>query len=148
MLITKIRRCVFETNSSSSHTITIVEGDIETYPKNQLLIDKEDNICRIYPGEFGWEIEDYYGAEMKASYALTYVKQIGDGGKEELLREVIEEKIGVKVKFIPSSYEYHPWGYIDHQSNEVCSDAFQSKETLHDFIFNSNSCLHIDNDNH
>lgn len=57
------RRFVFETNSSSSHSISIVSGD---YIPDKIYVD-ETGTCNIFPGEFGWEIEDFYDAASKAS---------------------------------------------------------------------------------
>lgn len=143
-----IRNGVFETNSSSTHSISIRGGD---YKPSEWTPDSDGNID-VYPGEFGWEYEDYYDPMSKASYCLTYAANDGEGGNSELLtmlREVIAETTGAKsVTFCKSSCSYNPWGYIDHQSDGVCTPAFESKESLRDFIFNPASELHTDNDNH
>ena len=43
---------------------------------------------------------------------------------------------------------YEVEGYIDHQSSDVADDAFETEDQLKHFIFNQDSCLTIDNDNH
>lgn len=142
-----IRRGVFETNSSSSHSVSIKHGD---YVPEKLYV--EDGICKIYPGEFGWEEFDYNDAATKAAYCLTYVKMFEEEETEPLsmmLREVIAEVTGADVEFVAE--DGSSWGYIDHQSSDVwraaCGDAFRNKKALKAFIFNSRSVLTTNNDN-
>ncbi len=140
------RRNVFETNSSSTHSITIAGG--KEYKVDSLPL-RDDGICWVYPGEFGWETESYNDAVTKASYALTWAKSYGEAEAVDMLRDVIAKETGTKVKFVRSSDdEYHAWGYIDHQSDDAAKDAFKSSEALRDFIFNPASELRTDNDNH
>lgn len=138
------RNGVFETNSSSTHSITISnKGN-----KGNLYVD-EDGVCRIYPGEFGWEIESYNDSTTKASYCLTYLMQFDDNNLEiNMLKDVVKEISGAKsVEFIPND-GYYAWGNIDHQSSDVASEAFESRENLKNFIQNSRSVLRTDNDNY
>lgn len=143
---TRIRHGVFETNSSSTHSISLANTE-KKFCSDSLPIDKDGGIS-IYPGEFGWEQERYYDAYTKASYALTYA--FATGSKEiVMLQEVIQEHTGVKdVKLHLSEINYFPFGNIDHQSIDVCQKCFESKEVLKAFIFNPQSVLTTDNDNH
>lgn len=144
-----IRVGVFETNSSSTHSICINEPCGMDYVS--LPVD-EDGCCEVFPGEFGWEERTYRDATTKASYCLTHAKAIRrDETLVELLRGVIQEQTGAKeVRFTPidPDDEYYAWGYIDHQSNDVCDEAFYSTDNLRNFIFNPLSVLVTDNDNH
>lgn len=148
------RTAVFETNSSSTHSISIEGGDYEpdVFPIH-------DGVCEVHPGEFGWERHTFHTPEMKASYCLTYVKASvrlypgtdeGDAAKAQMLKDVLKAETGREVEFIPipktDSHSYE-WGYIDHQSSDVCGRAFESKESLRDFIFNPKSALVTANDN-
>lgn len=145
------RESVFETNSSSTHSICISnKKDI----LDMLPVD-DKGVCSIHPGEFGWEIADYSDAPTKASYCLAFAKTEDpeDGssiGCEDMLREVVMEATGAKeVVFVKHAGDgYTQFGYIDHQSHRVAANIFESKKTLRDFIFNPNSTLHTDNDNH
>ncbi len=141
----KTRVAVFETNSSSTHSISIASsGDLT----DRLLVE-DDGACQIYPGEFGWEEETFWDATSKASYCLTYCKQSGRVECEEMLKRVIMERTGAsEVLFMEYPDRYYPWGHIDHQSHEVCEEAFQNEENLAAFIFNPKSYLRTDNDNH
>ena len=142
------RHSVFETNSSSCHTITVDDNDF--IPDK---LDVVDGVCKIFPGEFGWEVEKYNDAQTKASYCLTYAKTASGGDSDlslvDQLRDVIAAETGAKVKFVQNAHDsYAPWGYIDHQSMRVAAPAFASDSTLRAFIFNPASTLETDNDNH
>ena len=157
----QVRQSVFETNSSSTHSIHISNKECVL---DTLRVD-DDGVCRIYPGEFGWEVQDYYGAECKASYCMTFLFQdnrrydkdynsrveFDSDGQQllDMLTEVIQEVTrATKVEYVGSNDKYYQHGYIDHQSHGVCRSAFKNKKTLKNFIFNPNSVLHTDNDNH
>lgn len=159
----KVRRIgVFETNSSSTHSVCIVSG-----PCDQTLQPESDGCIHVYPGEFGWKYQDYWDSETKASYAYTWCMNNVDGDNnkdaEELcpdpmihkftmLKEVIEEQTGSTVIFEKNLAAYYRFGYIDHQSwenEENClQEAWSSKEKLKSFLFNQDSLLHTDHDNY
>jgi len=138
------RRGVFETNSSSTHSIAIFNGGQPT----QQIRPEADGKVHIYPGEFGWGPEAYHDAESKASYAYTWAKNHGDEDAMELLTKVLIKHTGCEVVFETMADEYGKFGYIDHQSVDVCSPAFYLDETLEHFIFNPESVLLVDHDNH
>lgn len=131
----KIRKGVFETNSSSSHSISIAGGKLKL---DRLPV--EDGICEIFEGKFGWGPERFDGSTDKASYCLTHAKS--DEDKLAMLKKVIQSEMGVPVIFRKGD------GYIDHQSYEACEEAFESEDKLKRFIFDERSSLDIDNDNH
>ena len=151
---TVTRNSVFETNSSSTHSICIADScDVV----DRLPVD--DGVCRVYPGEFGWEVHEYRDVAEKSSYALVHAKSFGLGrlGKEcsariKMLSKVIESEMGVTCEFKPATDEYYPWGYIDHQSIENDGGAgepmWKDEGTLRRFLFSKNSVLVTDNDNH
>lgn len=143
----KERQQAFETNSSSSHSITISNCGC---PTDTLRV--ENGECDIFPGEFGWEIAEYTDAVTKASYCLTYAKHRGEEHSPRellMLEKVVKDHTGAKkVNFIERTDEYSPWGYIDHQSQYECTDAFSNEADLLSFIFNPESVLRTDNDNH
>jgi len=127
---------IFETNSSSTHSICIADGPLCT----QFLPDL------VYTGDFGWEVEDYYDYEIKASYLLTYAGIYGSKDDVEILKKIIEEHTGGPVEF--SIDKEH---YIDHQSLEVAGNLFahpDREELIAKYLFCKDSYLHTDNDNH
>jgi hypothetical protein len=136
----KIRHAVFETNSSSTHSISIqsfkpIDGILDTiYP------DSNGNIT-LFGGEFGWEEETYNDALTKANYCAVDAE--GDNKKLEMLSKLIKQHTGAKEVI----YELKN-SYIDHQSQGTSYKAFSDLESLRAFIFNPNSILQTDNDNH
>lgn len=139
----KIRKNVFETNSSSSHSIVLGDSVLE--------FSKGDDITDfvIEPDEFGWEYEEHYDLKTKASYVYTYALSNKSKCEEvkNRLKKVVEEKLGVNVVFTFLSEEYFPKGYIDHQSHDVCEEVAFDEEKMKLFLFNENSVLTINNDN-
>ncbi len=140
------RHAVFETNSSSSHSISISPDEVLT---DKLAV--HNGVCQIHDGEFGWGVEVFSDASTKASYCYTYARaNKGTGNLLQtiserplnMLQEVIEEQMECKVEFVSDE------GYIDHQSEETCIAAFKDRDTLRRFIFSPKSILNIDHDNH
>ena len=139
-----IRRSVFETNSSSAHTLAIAKTD---HLNDKLFID-QDGVCKIFFGEFGWGPDTYYDAASKASYCLTAATESNNTGQLEMLRNVIKQQTGATTVVFEETHGYQKQGYVDHQSEGVANAAFENEEALKAFIFNKGSELVIDNDNH
>lgn len=151
----QIRRSVFETNSSSTHSITISGlKDIYEFPKTALTV-------RF--GEYGWGYEKYYSVEDKLSYVFTMM-QYKAGTREDWkgtieseyskwIQEMVFEHCGQELIFDDMNGEYYPCGYVDHQSTDVLDDFWADgkesfKNFMREFIFNSKYGFIIDNDNH
>lgn len=133
---TVIRKGVFETNSSSMHSITIGDknGVLEHVPLDP------DNItltidCSI---DFGWGIEDYSDAISKMAYCVL------DELDPQIFEKVVKKQTGAKV------IKYIGDGTIDHQSYGTIEENvdINSEEEIRNFIFNPQSELSTDNDNH
>lgn len=149
-MITKvIRRSVFETNSSSTHSITIESGDF-TYPQ----LDIEKN---IETGEYGWGYDTCRSFDEKASYALTYALNYGIKEDFELFNAALNEVFPLNIiTYNGKSFDEileiddfgYEFGYIDHQSIDEASTIFESEKTLKNFLFCNSSYVTIDNDNH
>lgn len=138
-----IRKGVFETNSSSSHSITVEVGPTwGTLPLNH-----KGNI-HLDGGEFGWEWEKFNDTLTKANYCAVYASYTG---KKSILKKVIKDYTGAKkVKFkFSTNWDHGRYNhsYIDHQSIDVCDELFESEEELKNFIFNDSSWLFTGNDN-
>jgi hypothetical protein len=131
-----IRKGVFETNSSSSHSISIAD-DTKQFIMDTLYPD-QFGIVTISSDEFGWDWFKYNDALTKATYAAQQFKY--DTYSLEILTEVIKEQTGANdVKFVDLDN-----GYVDHQSHGIVPN---DKESLRNFIFNKNSWLFGGNDN-
>lgn len=142
-----IRNGVFETNSSSSHSIAIhpiKTGDM----LDTSLVPNNDGYIILTGGEFGWEYEKYNDALTKANYCA--VDNFNDESRIEILKEVIIQQTGAKdviIAFNVDNWDLKGYSYIDHQSHGTSNDAFASKDTLREFIFSRGSYLFTGNDN-
>jgi hypothetical protein len=131
-----IRTGVWETNSSSCHSVSIA-NETKEFVLDSLYPD-DFRVINIYGGEFGWEWERYNDAETKANYAAQQFSNNED--ILDLIKEVIIEQTGaVDVKFVNLDS-----GYVDHDSVGILDS---DKESLRQFIFNKNSWLFLGNDN-
>ncbi len=126
----KTRQNVFETNSSSTHSISISPNTTGIYDT----IPSKNGVITLTGGDFGWGWEKYNDALTKANYLAHYAKGVNN------FFNVIREQTGCEVKFKVK-------GYIDHQSCGVGLDLLKDKKRLRDFIFNKESYLYIGNDN-
>lgn len=125
-----IRENVFETNSSSSHSVSICSD--KNFILDTILPD-QNGIISVSKRDFGWEIKKYNDAYTKLQYAYT------DGVSKDLLKEILIEQTGcVDVIFNEND------GYIDHSSKGTSPTI---KEELRNFIFSKNSWLFTANDN-
>ena len=132
-----IRNNVFETNSSSTHSLCIGVGEKE-FP----ILDDQNNVV-IHLSTYGWEIDSYYGLEDRMSYVFSYLYDSRKDYYKELydqLIDYIKENTGANdVEFTGTD-----WCYVDHGSEHMTL-TFQ---WLIDFMFNKGGNFTTDNDNH
>lgn len=140
--ITK-RTSVFETNSSSTHSISIAPGNslfssISPNGSGQIILTG---------GEFGWEWVKYNDSLTKANYAA--VMALNDDDRKTMLEEVIKTHTGAKEVIFDLSTDYNSssWSYIDHQSVGKLDEIFSSETSLKNFLFNDKVFLCTGNDN-
>ena len=156
----QIRRNVFETNSSSTHSFSLCTG---TY--NDLSVDY-DGYVHTKLGEFGWEIEDYFDSTSKLAYILLVAAYFSghsfwyfDNSWEDEwesfketsefkdIEDVVKSHMSCEGIIIDEKSE----GYIDHQSLEYNSFedwlSWTEADSIEDFIF-GDVVLHTDNDNY
>lgn len=126
-----IRTGVFETNSSSCHSIAIA-GEDKQFVFDSISPNSNGEIV-LCGGEYGWEWFKTNDALEKANYAAQQL------GNDKNLIQVIKEQTGADT--VSLSVED---GYVDHQSTGIVST---NKEWLRNFIFNKNSWLFGGNDN-
>lgn len=140
----QIRNGVFETNSSSTHSICITKGSY-TLPNYPISF----NI-----GEFGWEfatLEDY----EKYNYLYTALVSQERDSDIELLKTILDKH---KVDYVfaePVYYDYDSGrrclkeGYIDHCSDlsEFLDDVMSDEDKLLRYLFSSDSFIWTGNDN-
>ena len=150
-----IRRGVFETNSSSMHSITINGKD------NLSKCIGTDGVIKLSCGEYGWKGDTLDSVFDKLEYLMTYIgrfnscntiEEITNTRHFKLLAEMIKEYSGETIELYDDGCGV---GYIDHQSSDLLEedglwvkDETQWKFNMLDFIYNSKYSVEIDNDNH
>lgn len=160
-----IRRGVFETNSSSSHSVSIQKGDISG---SYLTVNPEDNKVHVEFGEYGWGYDTLRSQSERLSYICTMlmmtearrVASVEDVFETDGFKQInsdIAEKCNCEGICFDDEIKMSSWGididgYIDHQS---CEDYSNIREFLNDyntdiinFVFNDGVTVVIDNDNH
>ena len=148
----KVRKGLFETNSSSTHSIVIGNNGEDIYAN----LPEE-----VYfgGGEFGWEHEEYRDTQSKADYLYTVIV------KQDLLEAIpyITEtlkKWGVNAKFQEledktswnGAYTYKDFSnfcYVDHsyEAKELVEDILKDEALLMNYLFSDGSFIETGNDN-
>jgi hypothetical protein len=152
----QIRQGVFETNSSSTHAISICKYEGQPIPES------------IYFGfgEFGWDDEVYDDHESKAAYLWTAVcghyyyeddkpkieeikaaltKILNDNGVKS-----VEFATGEYVESYNKEYKYLRFdGYIDHGWELIkwVENMLEDPDLLIGYLFNTESFVNTGNDN-
>lgn len=153
----QIRKNIFETNSSSTHAVSIFRGGPYDIPER----------ITICPGEFGWECEIYSDPESKLSYLYTWMlvkcnkyeynevtghyESHYDYDKLKDYQYRLKSKLleaGVKEVEFKKSNGYWEDGYIDH-SEDLFNEDLETilEEYFLDYIFNNASYIETGNDN-
>lgn len=68
----QIRKNIFETNSSSTHSVSIANPKLN-YDQLIDYVNPDDNMIHIQFGEFGWGYDEYEDAYNKLAYLLTMI---------------------------------------------------------------------------
>lgn len=152
----QIRIGVFETNSSSIHTITVSRKPVT-------VSDITARTVQFHLGCFGWGPEKYDTLEDRASYLWT-LACCGTFEEAELHRKFIESAlrfVGVECEFDAIKSKQSSWNnsnyvvaedgkyfYIDHSESfdEFADLIFTDQDFLLRFLF-GNSVIYTFNDN-
>lgn len=138
----KLRRSVFETNSSSVHTLSFrktecVTGKVEV-----------DGSLVVGLGEYGWGYEELDTPLEKLDYlCLLSAKLVGD---LSMLDCIVPKAFGISLWDKLELAEGDKRGYIDHQSIQ---DSFfddlrgLDSDSLKSFFFDPSNKIIITNDN-
>lgn len=130
----QIRNGVFETNSSSIHSLCITKKEDYKFPKTIV----------FNSGRYGWGPETEYNTGNYLYTALLELKdQIPDGLDQ--LKEILK-KHGIEVIFNDPGKDY----YIDHAYDvqDAIESLLNDEDKLFRFLFGNESFVDIDNDNH
>lgn len=165
-----IRNGVFETNSSSAHSLAYKNNVLRDYnytPCNDLCFAiKELRLTKkpkeyemysympLYFDEYGWGFDVLSSPAEKLSYLMSSVYQYKTWGvikEDPFFKQVIQwlNELDIVVNF-PEQYgdSSKVDAAIDHQSYDVVTkDMFKTKYDLLTYLFNNDIVIHIENDN-
>ena len=136
----KVRRGVFETNSSSTHSICITKSDLNiNFPES----------ITFSVGDFGWEEDKLFDHYEKASYLYTAIMCLYDKKEQQKFIDFIVktlDKNNIDYRFVPIGSEYYG---IDHCSElrEVVELICHSEKRLLRYLFSEESFILTGNDN-
>lgn len=133
----KVRRGVFETNSSSTHSIAVSKEKVNT--------TKLPKTIHFDIGEFGWNAEEV----NPASYLYTHIvcwEDMTDYYLEELKQFL--DRLGVEYTFSEPKYDRYGLidGYVDHIEYGFVTWVFESEDRLMRYLF-GNTHVYTGNDN-
>ncbi len=164
----QVRRSVFETNSSSTHSISIIKKSNITEFPDTVVFGK---------GEFGWDFDIHFDTTTKAQYiweAITScyrtnidkvnnaIKSITDILAKHNIKAVFPYADHMKVKVHKyddgSEYTYIKFmnnddeedsGYVDHgnELGDFLTDIISDEKKLMNYLFDYNSYVSTGNDN-
>lgn len=172
---TLIRQGAFETNSSSSHSISLGCSVDNAFVLDTIYPDQNGTV-EISGGDYGWEWERHNDAKTKANYLAQYIYGISskdyygdiwakiadsDGNIDidvdvensynltdfETFVNVIKEHTGA-TRVVLNAFGLAE-GCIDHESIHYLSKNVKHNdpEWIKEFVFNKNSWLFLGNDN-
>jgi hypothetical protein len=139
----KIRQNVFETNSSSTHSICIAKNCELTIPES----------LHFSFGEFGWECDTLYDVGSKSSYLYT---GLFANDRHEDIQKVIATLTAKGVAITREDPVYkdgESWaensGYVDHSDRltNFLDAVLADEEKLMRFLFSDMSFIITGNDN-
>lgn len=158
-----IRNGVFETNSSSAHSLAygtdkIIRGSEWGMPPDEIDFSNPMYRLSVVPdkykgyefeewlGEYGWGYDKLCTPQEKLSYLLTQIaetsKELHKSTEYHVLKEMLSS-IGFSIN--PCDDEE---GYVDHQSQGIVDiSMFKTKEDLITYLFNKDIVIYIENDN-
>ena len=132
----QIRHSVFETNSSSIHSLCI--------PKDKPY--KVPDYVNFYLKQYGWgpDIETNPG-----NYLYTWLVCAGEYEKIEQLENILYKHGAVHIEFEPYNKKEYPDFYIDHleDAEEWVNTIFKDEEKLLHDLFTPGAIIYITNDN-
>lgn len=165
-----IRNGVFETNSSSAHSLAYKNTVLRDYnykPKDDLCFaTKELHLTKkpkeyemysympLYFDEYGWGFDVLSSPAEKLSYLMSSVYQYKTWGvikEDPFFKQVIQwlNELDIIVN-LPEEYgdSSNVDAEINHQSYDVVTkDMFKTKYDLLTYLFNNDIVIHIENDN-
>lgn len=132
----RTRQSVFETNSSSSHSVTLVRDELLDFglPKEIL----RSGVWKLEAGEYPRGIcSRLYRPEGKLRFLLAQAEILEDDDRRSLIASAIKNATGVRIEVDASD------AYIDHQSVRAGLDTIVTEDDVINFVFSKSSFLEL-----
>ena len=144
-----IRKGVFETNSSSVHTLVLAKSK----SLSELEEIAKDYDVYITGGNFDWGWEVLSSPQEKLNYLWTFVTLLDDYSYVNVFRSMLNS-CGISYDF-NEGYDGKPIGGIDHNNGwknreldrNILIDIIYDKDKFLHYVFDDNSVMIISNDN-
>lgn len=164
----QIRHSVFETNSSSSHSLTIAPGELLDFGLDRKTLRRGEIEAVIHANGYGWAYQRYYTPESKIGYLLFQAvggqlpeEVLGlDAGADHLeafrkkrsnavdtIIEIVREATGCDIRLTRDTADTRYGYYVDHQSSYVGLELLDDRDRLLKLIFGDGSYIETGNDN-
>ena len=170
-----LRNSVFETNSSSCHSLALTKGDNGERSLSKLYTDyqlDENGNLHFNVGEYGWGFEVLSNFQQKLAYVMTYAILKGSYYdfldlmkslhnvtqfnqlyfRDQLVGYWDDEENQFKFSGYYSDVDDLERNigdaYIDHDSLDLLNGIIKNEDKLKNLLFVSDSEIVIDNDNH
>lgn len=153
----QIRFGAFETNSSSTHSLTMGNGTLVAQPFDKKIL--RAGVVTAHPGDYGWEYYRYFTAREKLDYLVSQLlgngRQVSEGEDRaavfaalaeasprlQMLAKVVKDYTGCTLEIGPGTPS------IDHDSVGVGYEAYESEAALKQFLFDETAYVQTGNDN-
>lgn len=140
----KVRNKTFETNSSSTHSITICDG-------NKLEYNLPIKVKPAWHGEFGWEWEKWNSIEEKLAYMIRCLicYDYNEQNLQEKIKPIQEKLNNLGIQFDLPTYSEWQDGYVDHEDwyQDEIQEIYDDEDMLLKFLLSKDSYIEGGNDN-
>lgn len=140
----KKRNNTFETNSSSTHSITVSN-------KNDWDYELPITVKPAWYGEYGWEFDTWYSIEDKLAYMIRCLiaYDYTEYTLQDKIKPIQERLKNLGIQFDLPTYEEWKDGYVDHEDwyQEEMEEIYNDDNTLLNFLLSSYSYIEGGNDN-
>lgn len=139
----QIRKGLFETNSSSTHSIVIGNNGEDIYAN----LPEE-----VYFGGdcFGWEHDVYYDTQSKASYLFTSLVNCGMNEYIDNIKDILAKwNINAVFEELNKHGDFDSFSYVDHpyENEELVKSLCENEDLLMNYLFSDGSFVETGNDN-
>lgn len=146
----QIRKCVFETNSSSSHSISILKEDrVITADEIKSEFYYCNNRIHLRDTNFGRGFDLLSSFKDKLEYVVASYGDEDDivDRMTDLLQDLVPEYKENNVRLEVDKDDYYGYGSIDHQSMGVLSNfLIKHNLSIKDFLTHTRYVVWIDGD--